>query len=201
MALGVAQAIADQTNLVQTLNIQFVGIGQGGAVTNKNTVTTSVETFTLGTQQVINALAVATGNTFSSNAKLVLVTTVGGGGTWFQIRDGNSQADVSSFFTYDQSSSVGSSQTNLKTGRSTSTEYSIQQLALVDSPYNTPLTLHFDVTGEATDSTTAPANAMPTTGTIIRARGAGDIGGSLLILRGPIGIEGSTYEPVQVQSD
>jgi hypothetical protein len=194
LALGAVQARADQSNLVQDLSIQITGLKQGGTTTNRNSIATGVDFVAVGTRQVIDALGAAVGSSFSRSARLVMVTPLAGGYPTFQVRDGNNMVEVSSFFTYEQSDSVGTSVVNLRTGRATSSQYNIQRLALTDPGNFTPLTLHFDLRGLATGTSTSPANYPGDNETDIDATGAGDRNGNLLILQGTIRIRGNTIE-------
>jgi hypothetical protein len=89
ISLGVSQARADQTNVVQNIGIQFRGVQPGGPVTNQFTVTTGIAPAKIDTRQVIQALGAGTANTFSGRARLVLVTPLGGGFSSIQVRDVN----------------------------------------------------------------------------------------------------------------
>jgi len=194
LAVGTMETRADHTNLVQELNIQLFGLTQGGSTSNGNVAITSVNMATVGTREVINALGAATGNTFSRAARLVVITPMAGGPSSFAVRDGSTSVDVSTFFTYQQQSDVlTSSVANLKTGRSSSSLYSLQRLALTDSYVS--LNLHFDVSGIAT-STTTSASPNVRNETEIDGSGAGDRNGNLLLLQGSIHIRGNTLEVV-----
>jgi uncharacterized lipoprotein NlpE involved in copper resistance len=189
---------ADQTNLVQSLSIQLSGIAQGQPKTNGNVVRTGFDFVRVGTGDVITQLGSATGNSFSSKAKLVVVTPLPSGSSAIVVRDGSSSADVTSFFVYEQKSEfVSTGQTNLRTGRGNSTDYSIQRLALKDSTDNaTLLSLHFDVQGVAVETSFFSATAGTQTELDASVSGSGDQNGKLIILEGSFRVQGNTLEVV-----
>jgi hypothetical protein len=191
------QSKADQTNLVQHLSIRLSGITQGPTETNKNVVKTSADFARVGTADVIKQLGIATGNSFSDQADLVVVTPLPSGSSSIVIRDGNSSVNVSSFFIYEvKSGFVTSSQSNLKTGRTSSTDYSVQRLALIDSPNYPLLSLHFDLQGIAVEmSTTGPSMATRTE-LDASVSGWGDQEGKLLLLEGTFRVHGYSLEVV-----
>lgn len=192
LALGVAQAYADQTNLVQNVSIQLLGVKEGRTVTNGSTVTTFVDTVRVDTRRVISAIGAATGYTFSLNSRLVLVTPQNGNSMTFEIRDGTAKVNVSQFFGYMQTSdSVTGSRVNTRTGRSFETKFSVQRLVLQNSDLT--LGLHFDVGGYASQFN---VNDRPGDDVNIDASGAGDRDGETLILRGSIRILGHGLEVV-----
>lgn len=195
LSLGVATpGHADQTNMVQTVSIQLFGVSQGGTFTNRGFVVTSADVTRVDTRRVIAALGVATMNSFSSTSRLVVVSPLGGGGASIQVRDGANAVDVSGFFVYEQlSDTVTSSLFNLRSGRSFSTDYSIQRLALQDNEGAPALGLHFDVRGFATENSTNSGEAREVR---IDAAGTGDRNDSLLILQGTISVRGRTLEVV-----
>lgn len=195
--LGLAQTHADQTNVVQNLSIRLAGIYQGPTETNRNIVRINPGYARVSTADVLKQLGTATGNTFSDNAKLAVVTPLDGGNSALVVRDGTTSVEVTSFFVYEmKSGSVNTSYANLRSGRSTSSEYSIQRLALVDSAGSPALTLHFDVQGIAIQTTVT----TPSTGTRSRVEadvsGSGDEAGKLLILEGTFRLDGYSLEVV-----
>ena len=189
--------MADQTNLVQTLSVQLAGIKQGGASTAGNIVIKNVDTVRVGTDAVISALGAASGNTFSRNARLVVVTPLPGGFSSVQVRDGTVSVDVTGLFNHEQlSGSVGVSLANTRTGRSTSTDYSIQQFVLRDADGFAPLALHFNVQGIAADNSAASSNSGSASELSASVAGAGDRDGNVLILQGSITVKGHALEVV-----
>lgn len=192
--LAVAQSYADQTNVVQNVSIQLFGVRQGGTYTNRGFVITSADVARVDARRVIAALGAATMNSFSSTSRLVVVTPLGGGASSFQVRDGGNAVDVTGFFTYEQlSDSVQDSFLNTRTGRSFSTDYSIQRLALHDAEGCPALTLSFDVRGFATVSST---NGGQSSEVRIEAAGTGNRGEDLLIIQGTINVRGRMLEIV-----
>src|ERR1017187_10574877 len=79
ISLGVPQAHALQTNVVQGLSILLGGVQPGGPVTNRSSITRGIASARIETRQVIQALGAATVKTFSQQARLVIVTPLGGG--------------------------------------------------------------------------------------------------------------------------
>jgi hypothetical protein len=196
--VSAAHTKADQTNLVQNLSIRLSGITQGQPETSGNVVRTSVAFWRVGTGDVIKQLGSATGNSFSDQAKLVVVTPLPSGTSAIVVRDGTGSVDVTSFFVYEQKSGfVSSSHANLKTGRSGSSNYSIQRLALTDSvAYSTVLGLHFDVQGVAVETSATSAAGDTRTELDAGVSGSGDENGNLLILEGSFRVYGHTLEVV-----
>lgn len=197
LGAGTAQILADQTNVVQNLSIQLVSYKQGQTVTNRNIVDTSVDQARIGNRQVISELGTATGNSFSQAADLVVVTPMAGGNSSIQVRDGTTVVDVSTYFTYQMvSGSVSHSIANLKTGKSSGVEYSVQEFGLMDAPGLAPLTVHFDVRGVAVESW-ATGGALGTQNDLTaEVSGSGDDGGNVLILRGTVRVRGYSLEVV-----
>jgi len=197
ICMGAAQAKADQTNLVQQLNIRLESVSQGASTTNRNVVRTGLDSGHVGTPAVIRALGAATGNTFSQQATLVVITPLQGGNSAIVVRDGSTSVDVSSFFVYEAKSGfLTVSELNLKTGHGNSTDYSVQHLALVDSPGYSPLTLHFDVQGMATETSVTTPDVPTHTDLDAAVTGWGDQGGTQLLLQGTFRVHGFSLEVV-----
>jgi hypothetical protein len=197
LAVCPGTALADKTNLVQEVSIQLAGLTQGGTTTNRNNnVITSTDVVSVGSRQVIAAIGAAYGNTFSRAAKLVAVTPVDGGNTAFQIRDGTNTFGVTDLFEYSQSSgTVSSSVTSGRSGRVSSSEYSVRSLKLQSYGAIEP-SLTFSVQGIAVESSTAAAGAAAVSETSIDVSGSGTKSGALVILQGSIRIRGNTLEVV-----
>ncbi len=192
ISMGVFQAHADNTNVVQNLSIQLRGVQPGGPVTNRNTITTGLSPAKIENRDIIKALGLSTSNQFSRSAKLVVVTPLGGGDSAIQVRDGSNQVDVSDYFRHTQlSDSVSGSVSNTVTLRSVNLDYSIQRFSLRDAEGKPALGLHFDVRGFAAERTAARAGNLE-----LEAAGAGDANGSPLILHGEIDIQGDRLEVV-----
>jgi len=193
--MATTQAQTLQTNLVQTLNIQLFGLKQGTTTTNGNYVITPANVTTLGSGEIINAIGTATGNTFSSAATLVVVTPLPNGTPGVQVEDGTNFVDVSSFFSFQPlSGSVFNSFSNTRTGRSSSSSYSIEQFVLQDG--TAPLNVHFNVNGLATENFFENATLSNFGELNVSVTGSGDRNGSLLILQGSIRIRGHTLQVV-----
>jgi hypothetical protein len=191
-SLGPIQTYADQTNLVQNLRIQLWGVSQGGSFSNAIVTTTAANFAVVDTRGVITALGAATANTFSSASRLVVVTPLAGGSPSYQVRDGMNTVDVTGFFVaQQQGGSVQSSVVNNRSGRSSTTVYSIQELILQDSNGYAALNLHFDAAGYAVETTRNQLSDLT-----ISASGTGDRNGNLLILQGTIEVSGGTLEVV-----
>jgi hypothetical protein len=189
------QTYADQTNLVQNISIQLNGIKQGRSVTNGDVVSKSVDFVRVGTRQVIQALATATGNTFSTRANLVLVTPQDGGASSVEVRDGDTKVDVTSFLILQPlSDSLQSIRSNWRIRGAVESDYNIEQVALVDG--YAPVGLHFNVNGIGTQTSTTGIGNRQINNLTIQASGSGDLGGDLLILQGTVVIFGQTTEVV-----
>jgi hypothetical protein len=191
----VARVNADQTNLVQGLYLHLTGVSQGTTQTNGNIERTSLSPLTIETHDVITVLGSASGNSFSDAAKLVLITPLAGSSPTIWVRDGTVSVEVTSFFEYEVKTGVlTSSVTNLKSGRNSSSDYSIQRLALAGAP-SANLAIHFDVQGIAAQNTvTGVAGARTELNASVT--GFGDEGGQLLILEGSFRLHGSSLEVV-----
>jgi hypothetical protein len=176
------------------LSVQLIGLSQGGRSSFGNTVTTNVNFVQVNTRQIIQALAAATANSFSSTSKLVVVTPLNGGNTSIQVRDGNkTPVDVSDFIVLESDrGSVTSSILNTRTGRGSSVTYQIMHLVLQDADGDT-LNLHIDVNGVATSNSTTFSNG-PTVDANVA--GSGDRNGNGIIFQGSVSIFGQTLEVV-----
>ena len=190
LVLG-AQAYADPTtNVVQNLHIRLLGIQQGGTVDTSRYTATTVNLVRVDNRRVIEALGAATGNSFSSTGKLVVVTPLGGGASKIEVRDGANKVDVTSFFAHtDLSDAVSSSFLNKQNGRSSSTSYNIQHFALRDGL--APIGLHFEVSGLAVEESNGVVTRLDAD-----VSGSGDRNGELLILSGSINVNGRQLEVV-----
>ncbi len=195
ISLGVFQAQADQTNVVQNLAVHLRGVQPGGPVTNQSIIKTGLRPAKIENRDIITALGTATSNLFSRAARLVIVTPLGGGDSSIQVRDGNLQVEVTGFFRHEQvSESVSGSVSNPATHRTVGLEYSIQRFALRDAE-EAAVGLHFDVRGFAAER--SPDNSHGGVGQLhLDAAGTGDAGGNLLILDGKIEVLGGRLEVV-----
>jgi hypothetical protein len=189
---------ADQTNLLRTLQIQLLGVKQGDTTVSGSVTTTTADPVSVGSRDVIRALGEATGNTFSRDARLVVVTPLvaWGGYSTVEIRDGATKLNVTSFFSqFPISDPVTSAQSNSRTGRSSSTQYSIQEFVLLDHPDYPPLSLHFNIRGVSVENTLNSSNGYSTEMDATGA-GRGDRNGEMLILQGVISVHGRALEVV-----
>ena len=205
LAIVVMAAVAQvqatqQTNVVQNLSIQLFGVSQGGSFAFGGTSGTNVNSARVDTRQVIQALANATANSFSSTSKLVVVTPIDGGASRIQVRDGGNPAvDVTDFFNFQElSGSVDGAANTTRPRRSTTVSYVIARFALQDADGQT-LPLHFDVNGFTTiNSSTGGFGGQQGPNTDANVAGSGDRNGNLLILQGSVEIFGRSLEVVSV---
>ncbi len=189
---------ADTTNLVQEINIQLTGFKQGAPQTNRTTVSTGVDNARIGNNAVIAALGAATGNSFSSSADLVAVTSLSDGSSSIQIRDGGNTVDVTAFFSQQQSGpTLQTSITNLRNGSSSESDFSVQRFTLHDVGGYAPLAVHFDVQG-ITEIDDSSVNGVSSPGNRVTSNlvGTGDRNGTPMILQGSIDIRGHNTEIV-----
>jgi hypothetical protein len=190
---------ADTTNLVQDVTIQFTGYRQGSTQTNGNNVSTGVDNTRIGNTRVIAAFGDATGNSFSTDARLVAVTSLSDGSSSVQVRDGDNAVDVTAFFGHEQfGDTLHSGLTNLKNGRSSESDYSVQRFVVHDVGGYLPLTLHFDVQGitEVDDSSSNGGVSTPGFNLSGNLVGTGDRDGVFMILQGSLSIHGHDTEVV-----
>jgi len=200
LLVGAALAAqADQTNSVQNLNLRLFGLEQGPVKTNRYVVSTKLEVVPLRTHDVIMVLGAATSNSFSRKATLAIVTPLPDGPAGFQVRDGTNHVDVSAFFTYQVApGSLTEGELNLKTKRSSSSELTVQRLALHDAAGGPVLALHFDVSGIVVESSSNGPDCdrdrdFDDAGSVA---GPGDLGGKLLIIQGSFTPGAETIEVV-----
>ncbi len=196
LSLASVNAWADQTNLVRNFDIQLSGFQQGDTTTTKNVTTTEVNKVKFDGNDIVAAIGTATGNSFSSNARLVVITAVPSGASHIEIRDGATKFDATPFFaqTY-VTDAVGKSTVNSKNGKSSGSNYSIQQFWLVDgNGYS--LSFHFSLSGIAVENFSIPAIPGPRSELKADISGQGDLDGQLLILQGSLKVTGQTVEVV-----
>ena len=199
LAIAVQAQAGTQTNLVQSLNIQLVGVSQGSSFSFGGTSGTNVNNVLIGTRQIIQALGNATANTFSSTSKLVVVTPTDGSEAHIQVRDGSNTVDVTDFLIAQElSPSVDGSVSTTKPPRTTSVSYLISRFVLQDADGAT-LPFHFDVNGFTTiNSSTGGFFGSQGQGSTTDANvsGTGDRNGNMVILQGSVEIFGHTLEVV-----
>jgi len=189
---------ADTTNLVQDISIQLTGFRQGATQTNGSSISTGVDSARVGNDGVIAALGAVTGNSFSRSARLVSVTSLSDGSSSVQIRDGGNTVDVTAFFGHEQfGDTLLTGSTNLRNGRSSESDFSVQRFTLHDVGGYQPLTLHFDVQGitEVDDSANGGVSSPGSnlTGNVV---GTGDRNGRFMILEGSVSLQGHRTEVV-----
>ena len=188
---------ADQTNLVQNLNIKLVGLTQGGSSTNRNSISVSVNRVHIETPDVIAALGAATGTSFSSNARLVLITPLAGGSPSIAIRDGSTSLDVSGFFGLTPlSDPVSDYSANLKNGKYMGDSYNLEEFTLQDAIGYPASSLHFEVRGILISTFSNFPFAHPQNGFEAHVNGLGDNQGGPLLIHGTISASGQTLEVV-----
>ncbi len=201
LACGTMQIRADQTNLVQTLEVQLTVMEQGAPVTNGNFAMLVPVTRTVGTARVIAALGAATGYSFSKAATITVTTPLPEGPPTFVVTDGATSVDVTGFFTYQQlSDSLESWLVNLKTGRTSWATYSVCRFMLEDYTGYPSLNLHFDVTGLAIESLYGTAVVLPgigpANGLSATVTGTGDLNDIPGIIQGTFAFHGYTLVDV-----
>jgi hypothetical protein len=197
-AVATFQSNADTTNLVQNVSIQLTGYRQGAPRTNSTTITVGVDSTSVGTAGVIAALGAATGNSFSTGARLVSVTPLAGGDSAVQVRDVGNTVDVTAFFSHQQfGDTLFTSTTSRSTGRTSESDFSVQRFALHDAGGFPALTLHFDVQGiTEADDTAVGGVSSPGSDITANVVGTGDRNGRFMIFTGTISLRGHTTEVV-----
>jgi hypothetical protein len=197
-AVATLRSNADTTNLVQDITIQLSGFRQGATQTNGNNVSVGVDSTHIGTDGVIAALGASTGNSFSKSARLVSATSLSDGSSSVQIRDGGNSVDVTGFFAHEQfGDTLQTGSANLRNGRSSESDFSVQRFALHDVGGYPPLTLHFDVQGitEVDDSANGGVSS-PGSNLSSNVVGTGDRSGRFMILEGSVNVHGHSTEVV-----
>jgi hypothetical protein len=197
-AVAAFQTNADTTNLVQDVSIQLTGFRQGAPHTNSTSIIVGVDTTPVGTAGVIAALGAATGNSFSTGARLVSVTPLAGGDSAVQVRDGGNTVDVTMFFSHEQfGDTLFTSNTTRSTGRTSESDFSVQRFALHDAGGFPALTLHFDVQGiTEADDTSVGGVSSPGSNITANVVGTGDRNARFMIVQGLITFRGHTTEVV-----
>jgi hypothetical protein len=197
-AVAAFRANADTTNLVQVVSVQLTGFSQGAPRTNSTSIVVGVDSTSIGTAGVIAALGASTGNSFSSNARLVSVTPLAGGDSAVQVRDGANTVDVTMFFSHQQfGDTLFTSITSRSTGRTSESDFSVQRFALHDAGGFPALSLNFDVQGIAENDDTAVGGvSSPGSNLTANVAGTGDRDGRFMILQGFVTVRGHTVEVV-----
>jgi hypothetical protein len=207
MLAGAAQTMLAQTQTdeVLVLNIQLNAVSQGPTTTNRaGVVTTSVKVHRITSQDVIQVLGAATGNTFSSNAQLVLLTPTNDLDAWtVQIRDGNNQLDVSGFIAHQPGTTeVGSSSFNPRTGNASGADYGVDSFSLQDQGGFPPLSEHFSVSGLTITSSRGVVRQGQVVGQVDRVdaqvSGTGDRNGNVIVIQGSVHAVGNSTEVITI---
>jgi hypothetical protein len=187
----------DQTDEVMAMNIQLTMVLQGPTTTTRTTASTAVNVVKVTTADVINALGTATGNAFSRNARLVLLTPTNSLDYWlwtYQVQDGNITVDVTGFLSHQPGQSVGSDTLNTRNGNSSSTDYSIDSFSVNDAGGFPSLSLHFSGGGFTTTSSHGVVQHGQVVGQIDRltanVSGTGDYQGNFAVVTGSITANG-----------
>ena len=198
LTLATLPVWGQQTNLVRKLEVNLVGIEQGGSTTVNSVTRTTVSNVKLTTDDIIACLGAATGNNFSRQAKLVVITPLPSGSPTVAVRDAGNSVDVTPFLTQlGLGPTIGSSMVNSKNGKANGSNYSIQQFTLQDSSAYPPLSMHYVLSGLAVENYNLPAIPGPFSELNAEVTGSGDSGGTPLILLGTIRIFGQQVEVVQ----
>jgi hypothetical protein len=186
-----------QTDEVMAMNIQLTMVVQGPTTTTRNTVSTGVNVVRVTTRDVINALGTATGNSFSRNARLVLLTPTNNLDyfLWtFQVQDGSNNVDVTSFFGHEPGPSVGSASLNTRNGSTSATDYSIDTFTINDSGAFPPLSFHFSGGGFTVTTSHGVVQQGHVVGQMDRINanvsGTGDYQGGSAVIEGTISAVG-----------
>ena len=153
LTAGALRSEAQTTNLVQTMTLTLTAFTEGTPATNGAVVNVPIQKVKGNTRNIITALGNATSNTFSTKAKLVLITPLAGGGSSIFVRDGTTVVDVSSFISHEQSDdAVEGGQFNTNNGVFKTTAYRMHRFVLEDTG---GLDLDFDLRGMATEKSSS----------------------------------------------
>jgi hypothetical protein len=202
-AASLTASAQEQTDEVMAMNIQLTMVLQGPTTTTRTTASTAVTVVNVTTRDVIKALGTATGNTFSRNAKLVLLTPTNSLDYWvwtYQVQDGSNTVDVTGFFSHQPGQSVGSDTLNTRNGNSGSTDYSIDSFSVNDAGGFPSLSLHFYGGGFTVTSSHGVVQHGQVVGQIDRltanVSGTGDYQGNYAVVTGSITATGIGTENV-----
>lgn len=206
MMAGVAQSslAQTQTDEILVLKINLTAVSQSAVATSQNGIITDLQTNTITSADVIQALGASLGDTFSATAKLEVLAPTNGLDSWtFQIKDGSNPAvDVSGFFSHQMGyPSVGTAWVNSTTGQSGITDYSVDSFSLQDQGGYPVLSMHFSLSGFTAINSKAVLNKKgvvvgQTDSISIRASGTGDTQGNPAVFTGSIKAGGVGTETV-----
>jgi hypothetical protein len=165
------------TNTVQAINVALTGFAQNGD--NTNSANLALRPVRITTRDIIADLATATGQTFSSRARLMIISPPGGGNGVLVVRDISGRTvtdtDVSSFFSNAAVGQPVERSATSPSGRTTGVQYSIQSFS-----FGSGATSHsFSVQGFTT--TTLANNGFTSS-----VNGTGSVNGEDAVLRGTI---------------
>src|SRR5262249_27227994 len=137
-----------------TLNIHGSLLYQGPQVTNSSgtTITKSVIRTPFNNAALISRFGKAVAFSFTSAAKLVLVSDLDGNNVEIQVRYGVNRVDVSSYLDiqFNGDTVVEASSKRLDTGAESDTRYQLMSLKLHNDGDFASLGIHFSVNGLAT---------------------------------------------------
>jgi hypothetical protein len=193
VALQTAPAQVTNTEEALVLNFNLTAVAQGPTTSTPGGVTTRVGVSTITSQDIIQVLGAATGNTFSRRARLILVTPTNNLESWtVQIEDGGTTVDVTGFIVHTPGgASVGSAFVNNRNANAGATEYSIDGFGLQDQFGFPALSAHFSVSGFTVTTSTGVVNRRgqvtgQTDSIQADTSGTGDTNGQLLIIEGTV---------------
>lgn len=207
MLAGAAQTTLAQTQTdeVLVLNIQLKAVSQGPTTTNRaGVVSSSVQVHRITSGEIIQVLGASTGNSFSTNAHLVLLTPTNDLDNWtVQVRDGSVQVDVSGFITHQPGTTeVGSSSFNPRTGNASGADYGVDGFSLHDQGGFPALTEHFSVSGLTITSSRGVVRRGQVVGQVDRVdaqvSGTGDNNGNAIVIQGSVHAVGNSTEVITI---
>ena len=184
LALGVGLCLAGgqlhaaQTNLVQTLNFRGILYYQGATETNSTatTITKSSIKSAFNNRSLINRFGQLASVTFSTAAKLLLVTELDSGDVYVIVKDGTNRLDVTSYFDvdFDNDPVVDVSTQTISSGALSATRLQLMDLRLKDVGDYGSFGMHFNLDGLAT----VKRKTMPVSSTLyLVERPAGKLAG------------------------
>jgi hypothetical protein len=144
---------AAQTNLVQKIHLKSTIYTQNEPVMNSTgtAITKSIQRNSFTTASLIGHFGEATGNQFSSNAQLLLITPVNGNRARIVVQDLGTRVDVSSYFEieFEEDLAIERSSERVSTGAVSGTLYEVMKFRLRDEGNYGDLPLEFKVRGMA----------------------------------------------------
>jgi hypothetical protein len=195
LAAALQTTPAQVTNTEEALVLRFnlTAVSQGPTTTTAGGVASAVRVSTITSRDIIQVLGTATGNNFSTKARLILITPTNNLENWkVQIQDGATTVDVTGFVVHNPGlASVGSAFVNNRNGDAGATEYSIDGFGLQDQAGYPTLSEHFSVSGFTVTTSTGVVNRRgrvigQTDSIQADTSGTGDSNGQLLIIEGSV---------------